>query len=57
MCVNAERGNERSAGWEESRTDRQRRYKGKTVFELGLPKRPVPYQRVRPSNKGNRPAK
>ncbi len=35
-----------------SRTERQRRYQGKPFFELGLPKRPVPYWRSRPFNKG-----
>jgi hypothetical protein len=36
----------------ESWTARQRRYQSKPLFELGLPKRPVPYQRRRPIKKG-----
>ena len=40
------------AGWEKSRTECQRRYIGKPLFEQGLPKRPVPNWRIRPSNKG-----
>jgi len=39
------------------RTERQRRYKGKPLFELGLPKRPVPCWRIRLVKKGISAAK
>jgi len=43
----------RKEGW----TERQRRYQGKPLVELGLPKRPVPYQRSRPIKRGFRQQK
>jgi hypothetical protein len=42
----------REVCWEEIRTERQLRFIGKPLFELGLPKRLVPIWRTRPGNMG-----